>query len=183
MLSQQISDREIGVAYPGLFEQADIVKELFELAIDDFVAHGFGLIRSLGGVDFTLLLDQRFSQLFTPDDARTCRRHLHGDLTQKALKLRGLGDEVGFAVEFNHHADLAASVDIGANRAFRRDPARPFCGLRDTFLAQPHDGPFKVARGFGECLFAIHYARAGLVAQLSYQYGVDFHQLPSIKCG
>ena len=58
----------------------------------------------------------------------------------KAAKIVGAGDEIGFAVDFDQHADLAAGVDVSVNQAFGGDAARLLGRGREAALAQDFDG-------------------------------------------
>ena len=67
------------------------------------------------------------------------------DVADERLELFGAGDEVGFAVDFDHHADIAFAVDVRRNQAFLRGrPAFfaaercPSCeGIRRLFRNRP----------------------------------------------
>ena len=62
---------------------------------------------------------------------------------------------------------IAPDVVLGdqADQALGRHPVRLLGGLGQALLAQPVDGLFHVAVGFGERRLAVHHAGAGLVAQ------------------
>src|SRR5260221_4909643 len=45
VFAQQIGDRAIGIAHPGLLVETDVAIELFQLAVDDFLDHRLSLAR------------------------------------------------------------------------------------------------------------------------------------------
>src|SRR5579875_1049767 len=178
VLADKVVDRAVWVAHPGLLHQTDLAIELLELALDDLVDHRFGLAGRLRGVDLALLLNHFGWEVLAPNAARIGRRDLHREFTQQSLKFRRFGNEVGFAVELEQHAELAAGMDVRADRAFRGDPAGALRCRGDTLLTKPYDCLFQVAIGLGQRLLAVHYTGAGLVAQFPYQVSVDFHRFP-----
>ncbi len=98
---------------------------------------------------------------------------LQGDFLEQRLEVVGARDEVRLAVELDEHADLAAHVDVGADEAFARGPARLLGGLGEPALAQNRRGLLEVAVGFLQGGLALHHAGAGLVAQLFDQCSGD----------
>ena len=99
----------------------------------------------------------------------------------KVWKSEPLGEEVGLAIDLDQHAELAARMNVGADRTFRCDAARALGRRGDAFLAQPYGGFFEVALTLGERLLAIHHARAGLLAQFSYRISGNFHRSCSMS--
>src|SRR5215813_7070442 len=87
-----------------------------------------------------------------------------GDHAHKALELLVAGDKVGFRIDFDD--DALEATDRNADQAFRGDAPGLLGGLGKPFLAQPVNRSFHVAVGLTERGFAVHHARAGLVAEL-----------------
>ena len=102
-----------------------------------------------------------------------------GGAFDEVLELIVAGDEVGFGIDFDQRAGIAA--DGNADQAFGGDAAGFLRGLGKAFLAQPVDRGFHVAAGFGQRVLAIHHARAGLVAQVLHQLAVIFAILVSVS--
>ena len=75
------------------------------------------------------------------------------------LKHVVLGDKVGFGVYFDNGAFVA--VNGNRNQTFGRNAAGLFGGRSQTFFAQPVNGGFHVAVGFGQGFFAVQHAGAG----------------------
>ena len=142
-----------------------------------------GLAAALGlrGVNLLFLLQHVAGDLLALDGARIGRRDLHRDVFHQGLEIRALGEEVSLAIDLDQHAELAARMNVGPDRAFRSDAARALGGRGDAFLTQPYGGLFEVTLALGQRLFAIHYTRAGLLPQLSYDIGVDFHRSCSMS--
>jgi hypothetical protein len=91
---------------------------------------------------------------------------VHGDVLEQRLEVVGAGDEVGLAVDFEQHADLAAGVDVGADRALVGGAGGLLLRRGHAALAQHDEGAFDVALGLLQGLQTIAHGRAGLLAQL-----------------
>ena len=78
----------------------------------------------------------------------------------------GARDEVGLAVDFHHHAELAAGVNVAADQALLGGARRLLAGRRDAVLAQDDFGLADIALGLDQRLLALHHARAGALAEL-----------------
>ena len=91
---------------------------------------------------------------------------VHRDLLDERGELIRARDEVRFAVHLDEHADLAAHVDVAADRALAGRAAGLLRRRGETPLAQEGRGGLDVAIGFGEGGFAFHEAGAGEIAQL-----------------
>src|SRR5690554_2262237 len=76
-----------------------------------------------------------------------------------------LGDEVGFAVDFDHCAALSVGGDMQADQAFRGDTCSCLAGLVAQLDAQNFLSTSHVAVGFRQRLLAFHHGRVGLLAQ------------------
>ena len=78
--------------------------------------------------DFTFFGDSRLlgplhGERRSATAAATCMR----DFLDEVLKVIAAGHEVGLAVDFNHHANLATAVNVAAYRCLRRPRDRPSC--------------------------------------------------------
>ncbi len=80
----------------------------------------------------------------------------------------GARHEIAFAIDLDQHADLAAGMNVVANRTFAGHARRLLGRDRNTLLAQHDDRLLQVAFGFGQGLFAIHHRRSGFFAELFY---------------
>ncbi len=96
---------------------------------------------------------------------RRHRRDVHRDIAGQVGELRVARDEVGLAVDFDEHADLAAGVDVAGDEAFVGRPLGLLRGLRRTALDQQRLGLLEVAGGLDERLAAIHHRRARFFAE------------------
>jgi len=134
--------------------------------VGDFLGHraaGAGKRRRLDGVD--ILADiQR-------DAGTGLHERLEGFVTC---------NEVGFRIHFHHGAAVGRGGD--AHEALGRHAPALFGGGRQAFLAQPVDGIFDAAIGFGERALAIHHAGAGFLAQFLDQGGGDFSHVCLHSC-
>ena len=74
-----------------------------------------------------------------------------------------LGDEVGFAVDFDHGADV--TVDTAGHDPFGRDAGGRLARLVAELDAQQFLGFFHVAVGLGQGPFALHHRCVGFAAQ------------------
>jgi hypothetical protein len=110
---------------------------------------------------------------------------VHGDVLEQLLEVVGAGHEVGLAVELDQHADLAAGVDVGADRALVGGAAGLLGSRGHAALAQHNEGVFHVALGFLQGLEAVAHGGAGLFAEFLDELGVDLygfsgrHKFPS----
>src|SRR6202044_1849310 len=74
------------------------------------------------------------------------------------------GDEVGFGIDLDDDAEVL--IDGQTDKTLRRHAPTLFGRLGEAFLAQPVDRLLDVAVGLAQRIFAIHHARAGLLAQI-----------------
>src|SRR6478609_462359 len=101
--------------------------------------------------------------------------HLVGELDE----LVSLGDEVGLAVDLDHHAD--AAVDLGSNQAFCGGAAFALGSALEALDADDFDGLLGVTVSFVKSLLDIHHAGAGALAQsLDISGSVVRHVNPSV---
>ena len=80
-------------------------------------------------------------------------------------------DKIRLRIHFYQRAGVAAHRHT--DKSFRGDTSGFLCRLGNPFFAQPIDGGFEFAAGFGQCGLAIHHACAGLFAQVLYHSGRD----------
>ena len=90
---------------------------------------------------------------------------MKGDVLDELAKDVVLGDEIGFAVDFNQDADLALQMNIGGDDALPGHARRLLAGAGDAFLAEEFLGLDHVAARLIECPLAIHHSRVGLFAK------------------
>ena len=100
------------------------------------------------------------------EELRIGRRDVHRDIVHQFLEIVGASHEIGLAVDFHHHAELAAGVDVGADQALLGGARGLLAGRRDAALAQDDFGFGEIALGFQQGLLAFHHARAGALAEL-----------------
>ncbi len=106
--------------------------------------------------------------VFLAHKLRIAGRNVHGDVVHEFLEVLGAGHEIAFAVDFDQHADLAAGVDVVADRAFAGHAGRLLGSDGYALLAQQDHRLFEVALGFGQSLLAIHHGRSGFFPELFY---------------
>ena len=98
---------------------------------------------------------------------------------RKLLEVLGTGDEVGLAVELKEDTDLAACVDVGADRALVGG-ARGLLGSRGhATLAEDDEGLLHITLGLLQGLEAVAHGRAGLLAEFLDELGVDLDSFRS----
>src|SRR5690606_14494690 len=160
-----------------LVDEHVLLVEAAELALDDLVDDVGRLARvlHLRAVDSALLLEHVGRHVFAAGPRGVGRGHLQGDLLQERLEVLGARDEVGLAVEFDEHADLAPGVDVGANQSFTGGAAGLLRRLRQATLAENRDGIVEVAIGLLERSLALHHAGTGQIAELLDEGRGNFH--------
>src|SRR5689334_11368651 len=119
LLRDELRDGDGLLLDEGLVQQADLLVELAHLAFDDLLDDWRGLAgcRGLGAIDFLFALHVLGGDILFADVAGIGRSDVHRDVLEQLLKILGAGDKVGFAIQFDEHADLAAGVNVGADRA------------------------------------------------------------------
>src|SRR5690606_13640733 len=137
-LADQITDALLVVLHPILVHEADRLEELVDLPLDDLLEDVLRLllIAELGHVDLLLLGDLGLGDLLTAHVLRSGGGDVHGHLLHEVLEVRVAGDEVGLAVDLDHHADLAV-VDVAAHEAFGGNATGLARLAADPLLAQP----------------------------------------------
>ena len=103
---------------------------------------------------------------------------MHGDVLDKSLEIFVLGHEIGLAVHFYKHADLAAGMDVRADQAFGGNPAGFLGSGSKPLRAQIVNGLFLVSAGFRQGLFAIHEACSGNFSQFIHLRCCNAHVYP-----
>ena len=93
------------------------------------------------------------------------RGDLHGDVAGESDEIVVVGDEVGVAVDLDHHADLGAGMDVGLDGALGGGALAQILDLLALLEAQDLDRLIDVVLSLGERLLAVHHARAGALAQ------------------
>ena len=104
---------------------------------------------------------------------------MHGDVAHQLLERVGAGDEVGLAVDLDEDADLAAAVNVGADRPLGGDAPGLLGGRGEPLLAQVVDGALHLPLALGERLLAIHHPSAGALTELLDHLCGDFHDCGS----
>ena len=128
-----------------LFVEAVFLVELFHLAVDDFFDDRLGLAGGAGLrlVDFALAVENFLRDVLAADEARIERGNVHGHVVAQALEIFGARDEIGFAIDFDHHADFSAGVNVVADQAFGGLARRLLLRGGLPLLAQDVDGAFR----------------------------------------
>ena len=109
---------------------------------------------------------------------------MHGHVLGELEELFVLGHEIGFGVDFDHHAQLAAHVDVSGDRPLARGPTGALLCRRQPLLAQElHRLGHIPVRG-RQGLLAIHHSGPGLVPELFHQLCTDLchHASPVVVC-
>src|ERR1700730_1353348 len=146
----QLRDADRLVLDEGLLEQADLFIELAHLAFDDLF-NDLGRLasgRGLRAIDVLLALEGFRRDVFLADKLWITRRDVHGDVVFQFLEILGTRHKVAFAVHFDEHPDLAASVDVAGNGPFAGHSARLLGSDRYAFLTKKHDRLLEIALGF-----------------------------------
>ena len=154
----------------GLLDEADLFVELADAAFHDAVENLLGLAFVAGALagDLALFFEQVRGNVLFAEELRIGRRDVHRDVVDHFLEHFGARDEVGLAVDFHHHAKLAAGVNVAADETLPGGARRLLAGRRDAMLAQYDFGLADIALGLDERFLALHHARAGALAELFY---------------
>ena len=103
--------------------------------------------------------------VFLADEARIGRRDVHRDIVHQFLEIVGARHEIALAIDFHHHAELTAVVNVGADETLFSGARSLLAGRRDATLAQYHFPFGEVALGFHQGGLAFHHSGAGARAQ------------------
>src|ERR1700730_13038597 len=176
-LSNHLADRYTFVLNVMLVVEAVFLIELFHVTGHDFLDHRFRFSGShcLRPVNFALFFEHLRSHFLAPHVPRIERRHMHGDVVRELLESIRARHEIGFAVQFHEHTNLAARVNIAAHEPLAGFALRFLRRSRLAFLAQDADGFFDVAPGFHERRAAVTESRVGPLAQFFYELCWDLH--------
>ena len=87
-----------------------------------------------------------------------------------------LRHEIGFAIHFHQHADLALQMNVGSDDTFLRRAGGFFPGAGDAFRAQGRFGLLQIAARLSQRAFAIHHAGVGFLPELLNELRIDFHK-------
>src|SRR5690606_12849502 len=96
-------------------------------------------------------------------------------ITDQRLEVFRPRHEVRLAVDLDQHPDLAAHVDVAADRTLARFPARTLRGLRGALRAQEVDRLLHVPARLLQRLLALHHPGARPLTQLLYLLSSDRH--------
>ena len=89
------------------------------------------------------------------------------DVLHEILKIFGASHKIGLAIDFQKDADFSVTVNIGCNNAFCSRSARLFLRLAEAFFAEPFNGFFHIAAGFGQGFLTVHHAGPGFFSQVA----------------
>ena len=171
---EEIVDRLGVVLDECLLQQADRAVIFVDLARDDLFDHGGGLALDRGTGDIAFSGEQAFGYFVALDVEGSGGGDLKRHVLNEGAEALVAGDEVGFAIDFDQHADLVADVNVGADDAFLGFATGLLRRGGCAFFAEDRFGGGEVALGFDERLFAIHHARVGFFAELLDEFGRDF---------
>ncbi|MCY1522514.1 hypothetical protein D9M68_573720 [compost metagenome] len=110
---------------------------------------------------------------------RVLRGDQFGQLVHESHEVVVLGDEVGFAVNFDDGALLGVGGDEQTDQAFSGDAGGGLAGLVAQLDAQDFLGAGQVALGFRQGLLALHHGGVGLFAQFLDQGSGNFSHVCS----
>src|SRR5919106_715650 len=157
-LVDDIRHLPVGVLDVGLIEEADLLIPLLELPGGDFLDDLRRLARFLRllTVNPHLPFDHLGIEPLAVDRQRRRRRDLHGQRAGEIPEVVGLGDEIGFAVHLDQHADLATQVDVRLHATLAGFPAGLLGRLGLPPCAEEVDGGLEVAGRLLKGLLALH---------------------------
>ena len=90
---------------------------------------------------------------------------MHRHIVHQFLEDIGARHEIALAIDFHHHPELPAVVNVGADEPLFGLARSLLVGRRDATLAQHHFPFVQVALGFHQGAFAFHHPGAGALAQ------------------
>ena len=175
LLGDHLGDRHVGVLDERLLEQHELGVVLLHLAGTIFSTTLAGLPEASAWS--WKMARSRSSTSAVTSSRRTNglgRRDVHRDVAHQLLELVGAGHEVGLAVDLDQDADLAAAVDVGADRAFGRDPAGLLGRRGEALLAQRVDRLSMLPCALVEGVLAVHHSGAGALPELLDHLSGDF---------
>ncbi len=153
-----------------LFHQADFFVVFGQPAFDDLVENllGLALGQRPGARDVLLFFDRGGGHILAPHEFRIGRGHLHGQVLHQFLKVIGARHEIGFAIDFDQHADLRAGMNVVADHALLGRARRLLRRRGDAGLAQDDLCLAQVSLGLDQRLLALHHPRSGAFPELLY---------------
>ncbi len=158
-----------------MLEQADSAEKLVELSFDNFVQNVLRFAFDLRLVNLAFRFDEIARNVATTDVKRVCRGDVQCDVFNELTKILVPGHEVGLAIHFHEHADLALQVNVRGHDAFLRRPRGFFSRAGDSFHSQNRLRFFWITAALRQSALAIHKASAGLFTELLNQLWVNFH--------
>ena len=99
-------------------------------------------------------------ELFATNDKGIATTNVDRQIMAEIAEAFGLGDEVGFAVDFDQDSRFTVVVKIRADVAFGNFATAALSGFGEAFDLEQFRRFFDVAIAFDEGFFAIHHADA-----------------------
>src|ERR1700730_15972434 len=98
----------------------EFVPPPLDIFVDDLIwlIRVLGIVLRLGPRDLALFIQRFRGNLFARDATWFGRSDVHGDVLYQLLKLCAAGGEISLTVYFDHHAYLAAHVDVRSDHTF-----------------------------------------------------------------
>ena len=101
---------------------------------------------------------------------------MSGNGSDQVLVFIGIGDEVGFAVDFHEGSHFVGFIDIAFHDTFGRYTACLLGSLGQSLLSQVIDSFIHVSVRCTQGLFAVHHAGTGTGTQFFYETCSDLHR-------
>src|SRR5882672_8361497 len=176
-LGNHLANRYALVFNVVLFVEAVFLVELFHLAGHDFLDHRFRLsgCQRLRAVNLALFFEHLRRYFLAPHIARIQRRHVHGDIVRKLLERIRARHEIGFAVQFHEHTNLAARVNVAAHEPFAGLALRFLRRGRLAFFAKNLDSFLDVSIGFDKRCSTIAETSSCSLTKFFHKLGWNFH--------
>src|SRR5436309_3193099 len=178
VLRDQLLHRAARLAEVLLLEQAVVLEEILDLALDDAVDHllGLAVLARLRLVDLALGDEHFVRHVLAADPARPEARDLQRQLLRQLAEVAALGDKVGFAVDLDEHAQLrgvvgGGRVEVGLDDALPGHAVSALGGLGDALLAEDGERLVEVPAGLLESVLAVHHPRARHLPELADELG------------
>jgi hypothetical protein len=110
----QLVYRLVIVFHKTLLQQAGLFKKFADTTLDDLLDDRpfFSLLFSLNSKDSALAIHVGFGSKLFAQITRARGRNVHGDVIYKIGKLVRFRNEIGLAIHFNEHSDLATAMDV-----------------------------------------------------------------------
>lgn len=173
-LGENILDSLGGVDDVFLFHEADGFVPFIEFAFNDAFGSSGRFAFCLSGGDFFFFCDEVGRDVL----AFYVKRRRSGDVLAEVFcelfEFVVFGNEVGFAVKFDHDADAATHMDVALDSAFGSFSIGFFSSGSHAFFLKDGEGFFGIAIGFDECFFAIDKADACAFTEVVDHLSSDF---------